>query len=173
MVALTPRWPNSSNRWLWFVLIAVACAGGVAAGYEWAARRTLPATVTVRIAEADLDFDARLDTGATISSINAHAIEVVGGAGKPQFSDRGKQVRFTLKNASGKQARVAATIDQVRGILSSDCEELRYHVYLTVNYAGTNYRILMNLNDRSRSRDKLLLGRNWLDNGFAVDVTKS
>jgi hypothetical protein len=70
-------------------------------------------------------------------------------------------------------ATVEATIEQVRGIKTSDCQELRYHVYLTVRHRGKSYRLLINLNDRSGSKDKLLLGRNWLRHGFSVDVTKT
>lgn len=64
-------------------------------------------------------------------------------------------------------------IEQVRGIATSDCGEIRYHVCLTVVRRGGRYRLLMNLNDRLRSKDKLLLGRNWLRHGFVVDVTKN
>ena len=133
----------------------------------------LSAKEPVFIDEAALEFSARLDTGATISSINARDIEVVGGSGTPQRTDRGKRVRFTIENAAGQNARLEATIDQVRGIASSDCRELRYHVYLTVVHGGASYRLLMNLNDRKGSKDKLLLGRNWLRHGFVVDVSRT
>jgi len=146
---------------------------GVAVGYAWGHGDRLPARASVRIEEAGLSFDALLDTGALISSINARDIEVIGGAGTPQLSDAGKRVRFIVENNSGEQARVEATIEEVRGILTSDCSELRYHVYLTVVHDRQAYRLLMNLNDRSRSKDKLLLGRNWLRHGFAVDISKT
>lgn len=142
-------------------------------GYRWAQHDRLAATAAVAIEEAALQFSARLDTGATVSSINARDIEVIGGAGTPRRDDAGKRVRFTLENAKGESATVEATIDQVRGIQMSDCRELRYHVYLTVVHAGAAYRVLMNLNDRGSSKDKLLLGRNWLRHGFVVDVSRT
>jgi hypothetical protein len=156
------------------IVLGLVCAGlGGFAGHMLAHRGQLGAYEPVSIVEAGLDFDARLDTGATVSSINAHAIEVVGGSTPPSVGDTGKQVRFTLENGRGESRRIEATIEQVRGIKTSDCQELRYHVYLTVRHRGESYRLLMNLNDRSGSKDKLLLGRNWLRHGFSVDVTKT
>lgn len=155
------------------ILFGIAYAlSGVLIGYGWALRERLSAIEPVYIGEAALQFSARLDTGATVSSINARDIEVVGGSGSPQRTDVGKRVRFTVENATGQNARIEATIDQVRGIQTSDCRELRYHVYLTVVHAGKSHRVLINLNDRSRSKDKLLLGRNWLRRGFVVDVSR-
>jgi len=167
----TNRFAPEIRLWIFF---ALACAlVGTLVGYGWAQHDRLSALETVLIDEAGVRFFARLDTGATVSSINARDIEVIGGSGTPARSDAGKRVRFTLENSAGQNARVETTIDQVRGIQSSDCRELRYHVYLTVVHAGESYRLLMNLNDRSRSKDKLLLGRNWLRHGFVVDVSRT
>ena len=158
---------------LWIIVGLIGGTLGALVGYGWAINERLSAKEHVFIDEAALEFSARLDTGATISSINARDIEVVGGSGKPERTDKGKRVRFTVENSAGKNARVEATIDQVRGIATSDCSELRYHVYLTVVYDGMSYRLLMNLNDRENSKDKLLLGRNWLRHGFVVDVSRT
>lgn len=156
------------------IVLALVCAAGSGfAGYALGQRGQLGGYELISIVEAELDFQARLDTGATVSSINARDIEVIGGSATPESSDTGKRVRFTLENGQGENRRVEATIEQIRGIKTSDCEELRYHVYLTVRHRGESYRLLMNLNDRSRSKDKLLLGRNWLRHGFSVDVTKT
>ena len=158
----------------WWMVFALTCGliGGCV-GYSWAVSGRLAAKEPVFVNEAELEFLARLDSGATVSPINARDIEVVGGSGTPQRSDAGKRVRFTLENAAGQNARVEATIDQVRGIATSDCRELRYHVYLTIVFAGESYRLLVNLNDRARSKDKLLLGRNWLRHGFVIDVSRT
>lgn len=118
-----------------------------------------------------MPFIARLDTGATVSSINAQDIEIIGGGAQPSRSDAGKMARFVLVNHDGEKRAVTAEIEQVRGVRTADCRELRYHVYLTIRFRGKAYRVLTNLNDRSRSEDKLLLGRNWLRYGFAVEAT--
>ena len=157
--------------WISFGL-ACGSLGGIA-GYRLSVSDRLVAKEPVFIDETALEFSARFDTGAAISSINACGIGVVGGSGTPQRSDEGKRVRFTVENAAGQNARVETTIDQIRGIATSDCRELRYHVYLTVVYGGASYRLLMNLNDRRDSKDKLLLGRNWLRYGFVVEVSRT
>ncbi|MGE0482718.1 MAG: RimK/LysX family protein [Gammaproteobacteria bacterium] len=149
-------------------LLVAGLVVGYVLGVGTAERRILEPVVTVRIGEAGLDFRARLDTGAVVSSVNAHDLEVVGGSGRPSLQDVGREIRFTLVNDAGDERRLAARIAQVRGIRMADCREVRYHVYLTVLFHGQAYRVLANLNDRSNAGDKLLLGRNWLYHGYAV-----
>ena len=120
-----------------------------------------------------MEFLAQLDTGVTVSSINAQGIEVIGGGDEPSREDAGKLARFDIVNASGECATVSAEIAEVRGIRNTDCRELRYHVYLTVKHRGKSYRVLTNLNDRSGSKRKLLLGRNWLCYGFTADAARA
>ncbi len=153
-----------------FALFSAAC--GFIAGAWWSDRKILPPLEKVVVEEAELEFVARLDTGATVSSINAQQIAVIGGGDEPSREDAGKMASFTLVNRDGEQRQVTAKIEEVRGIRTADCRELRYHVYLTVQHRGKAYRVLTNLNDRSRSGEKLLLGRNWLNFGFAVDPRK-
>lgn len=149
------------------LILAVAVLAFMAG--QWSVKRSiLGPRAAITIVEADLEFDALLDTGAVVSSINAHEIEVVGGGSRPSRRDVGKIIRFVLVNAAGRRQPVSAEIAQVRGIRMADCREVRYHVYLTVAHAGRRHRVLMNLNDRSRSKAKLLLGRNWLYHGYAV-----
>jgi hypothetical protein len=142
---------------------------GVLISIVWATSLPLATLEPVIVKEADLTFTARLDTGGTISSLNARDIEVTGGTGTPQRVDEGKNVQFTVENDLGEAVRIETSIAQVRGIKTSDCSELRHHVYLTVEHDGA----VMNLNDRRGSRDKLLLGRNWLRHGFVVDVSRT
>ena len=141
---------------------------GFLAGQRWASRDTLPAVIAVTLAESGQTFQARLDTGAVVSSINAHELKVLGGDALPSGRDNGKMISFVLINERGERHPLTARIAQVRGIRSADCREIRYHVYLTVQFRGKNYRVLTNLNDRSNAGELLLLGRNWLRYGFAV-----
>lgn len=146
--------------------------GGLIAGRWWAAQSLLDPVIAVEVVEAGLAFEARLDTGAVVSSINARDIAVIGGGAQPAASDAGKMARFVLVNAAGETRELTAPIAQVRGIRTADCREVRYHVYLTVSYRGRAHRVLTNLNDRSQASDKLLLGRNWLQHGYAVAPVK-
>ncbi|MBK6659747.1 MAG: ATP-dependent zinc protease [Proteobacteria bacterium] len=148
--------------------VALGAAGGFAVGHYHANRDTLPAVVPVTIDESGQVFQARLDTGAVVSSINAHELKVLDSDGPPSGRDTGKMISFVLINERGERHPLVAKIAQVRGIRSADCREVRYHVYLTVKFRGNSYRVLTNLNDRTNAGDMLLLGRNWLRNGFAV-----
>lgn len=150
------------------LMLLLAASGYL--GHAWALRKVVPGVTPVVIAEADLGFRARLDTGAQISSINAINLQVVGGEGRPTRRDIGRKIRFTLVNHAGKQASAEAEIAGIHSIRTADCREFRYHVYLTVVRGGERHRVLMNLNDRSASAEKLLLGRNWLDTGYLVDA---
>lgn len=156
------------------VLIFVAMVCAYHAGVWSVQRSTLKPRESVVVAESGLRFEARLDTGAVVSSINAVDIEVVGGGARPSRDDVGRMIRYVLVNRDGERRQLESRIEQVRGIRTADCREVRYHVFLTVEFAGQSHRVLMNLNDRGRSQDKLLLGRNWLRHGYAVrPVTES
>lgn len=152
------------------IILAVLLAGlaGAAGGSWWVGRGTLAPIIAVEVDEAGLAFTARLDTGAVVSSINAEGVTVMGGGPIPAASDVGKLASFVLVNERGERKTLTAPIAQVRGIRMADCREVRYHVYLTVRHRGRAHRILTNLNDRSRATEKLLLGRNWLQHGYAV-----
>ncbi len=150
--------------------VAAALAGGFVAGRALEQRKLLAAVERIEIKEAGISFAARLDSGATVSSINARDFKVPGGDPRNMRANVGKTLQFVVENERGESAPVSARIDQVRGIRTADCRELRYHVYLTVVFRGEEYPLLMNVNNRSRSRDKMLLGRNFLRHGWAVAV---
>lgn len=148
------------------------CVTALGLGYWLGAQATLRDVLApvepVRVVEAGLGYRARLDTGAVVSSIHAEDIEVRGGAPVPGVQDVGKPVRFVLVNEAGERRAVVAEVAQVRGVRMADCREVRYHVHLTIQHRGRAHRVLVNLNDRSQAGDKLLLGRNWLRQGYAV-----
>ncbi len=154
------------------VLAASLLVLGGALGYWQAQRWVVPGVVDVAIGANALPFRARLDTGAEVSSINASELEVIGGEGRPTRRDIGRKVRFTVTNEAGVMERMEATIAGIHAIRTADCREYRYHVVLTVRHGKRAAQILMNLNDRSRSAEKLLLGRNWLESGYLVDTSR-
>lgn len=157
---LNPRDPRN-----WAVaILAITC---FAVGHHYALRNVVPAVIPVVIDEAKLGFRARLDTGAEVSSINAIDVNVIGGEGRPT-RDVGRQVEFTVLNEAGGRARISATIAGIHAIRTADCREFRYHVLLTVRHRDRTQRVLMNLNNRAQSAEKLLLGRNWLEEGYLV-----
>lgn len=150
------------------VLVIAAAVCGVVVGRWSVERQILAPQQIVTIVDQGLQFRARLDTGAVVSSINAHDIKVIGGGDKPSRSAVGKMISFVLINESGERREMLLEIAQVRGIRMADCREVRYHVNPKIGHRGRTYTVLTNLNDRSRAGDKFLLSRNWLHNGFAV-----
>jgi len=152
--------------------VAVLVFASFAIGHTYALRNAVPAVIPIVIDEANLGFRARLDTGAEVSSINAIDITVIGSEGRPTRRDVGRQVEFTVLNEAGERARISATIAGIHAIRTADCREFRYHVFLTVRHWDHTQRVLMNLNNRAQSAEKLLLGRNWLEEGYLVDATR-
>ncbi len=151
---------------------------GLIAGRYWlsnhiSADRLIGAEETVQVSDAGLSFLGRVDTGATVTSINAEHIEVIDGDPENPKQNAGKQLRFTLVNAAGEKQQLQRPIIKVRYVHSSDCGEWRYYVYLKIRFRQHEQKLLVNLNDRSRSTKKLLLGRDWLAQGYIVDISGS
>jgi hypothetical protein len=153
-------------------LLLGAAALCVWIGHTWALRKVLPAVIPVTVPAAQLIFAARLDTGAEVSSIHALEVEVIGGEGRPTRRDIGREIRFTVHNEAGEKARLTATVAGIHAIRTADCREYRYHVLLEVEFERRRAKILLNLNDRTRSAEKLLLGRNWLEHRYLIDVSR-
>jgi hypothetical protein len=135
-------------------------------------REVLAGVEQMVVTEAGIVFAARLDTGAAISSIHAENIEVVDGDPADLARNKGKYVKFTLVNERKARARLKARIEDVQMIRTGDCREYRYHVYLTVAYRGRGQRVLVNLNNRDYAAQRMLVGRNWLEQGYVVDVSR-
>ncbi|MGI9428772.1 MAG: RimK/LysX family protein, partial [Bythopirellula sp.] len=55
-------------------------------------------------------------------------------------------------------------------IKTSEREETRYKVPVTLNCLDVKKRVLVSLNDRSHMTYPMLLGRNFLQGDFVVDV---
>lgn len=138
-----------------------------------AGKRVVGPVETVRVVEADLLFRARVDTGAASTSINARDIAVEGAApGDDPDGHVGRRIRFTVVDGEDRAARVESVVRDVRTVRSADAREARYYVELTIEHDGRAAPVLVNLNDRSRSSYKLLLGRNWLAGRYVVDVDR-
>lgn len=137
-----------------------------------AEQRIVGATETVTVAESGLAFLGRVDTGAATCSVHAVDTELLGPVpvgGSPV----GRQVAFTLLNEHGESRRLNARVEKIESVRTSEGKEERLCVYLTVGWQGEEKRVLVNLNDRSAMTYRLLLGRNWLENDYLVDVTRS
>lgn len=128
-------------------------------------KQIVGATEVIRIEEADFDIKARVDTGARTSSIHAENIRVEG-SGNPE----GKAISFYLVNRNGQSRKIETRVSSVVTVRTSEGSERRYKVPLTLEWKNTKKTILLTLNDRSEMEYRLLLGRNWLQQDFLVDV---
>ncbi|PST91269.1 ATP-dependent zinc protease [Photobacterium jeanii] len=130
---------------------------------------------TIRVHELDLDYKARIDTGAKTTSIHAVDIKVTG---KDSDSDNmrdhlGETVEFTSFNEDGEEARYKGKIVKVSKIRNAQGVERRYAVKMDLGWNGEHKTVAVNLRDRSKLEYKLLIGRNWLEGNYLVDVEKS
>jgi len=129
----------------------------------------------IDIQELDTPFLARIDTGANTSSI--HAFDVVV-EGEQSDSDNmrnhiGHTVSFTTANELGEESKHTGKIVKVSRIRNAQGVERRYGVNLTLNWQGEKKEVTVNLRDRSKLNYKLLIGRNWLEGDYLVDVERS
>ena len=136
--------------------------------YADSLKQIVGATEVVYIEEANLSFNARVDTGAKTSSIHAENIEV-DISGDP----RGKPISFYLVTKEGFSRKVETRISSVIKVRTSEMEEYRYVVSLLMKWNNSKKTVLVTLNNRTKMEYRLLLGRNWLHGDFIVDVDKN
>lgn len=170
-------WPRLRPTRQSALTLAAALAIGVFIGWQGIGGgvtrgRLLRGVETVTIVEGPISFEARVDSGAAISSVNAREVVVPDGDPDNPRRNVGRQAHFTLANARGETAALSGEIVDVKSVRTGDCREWRYHVYLTVEVRHRRTRLLMNLNDRSALGEKMLIGRDWLRQGYVVDVSR-
>ncbi|MCH2113610.1 MAG: RimK/LysX family protein [Pirellulales bacterium] len=136
------------------------------------AMRVIGPVVTLRELESELEFVARVDTGAKISSLHAVEKTVVDGAPNME-KNVGKTIRFRVENRRGESRWLTRTIIEVRNVRTSEGEEVCYLVPMWIACEGVEREVLVSLNDRSHMTCSTLLGRNFLQGQFVVDVTRS
>jgi|GEM_PF-430254 len=134
-------------------------------------KRVIGPVATVGESESEIQFLARVDTGAKTCSLHALEKTVLGGS-KYMEENVGKRVCFRVENRNGETEWLERSIAEVRKIRTSEGEETRYLVPLVLTCDGVEREVLVTLNDRSRMRYTMLLGRNYLSGHFLVDVTR-
>lgn len=125
------------------------------------AKRVIGQTARVEIAEAGMDFLGRVDTGAASTSVHAESVQV-----------DGDMVDFVIRNKDGERMEMRAPIMKRVLVRNPEGREKRVYVELTVSHDGVAKTVLANLNDRSGLTYALLLGRDWLQDDFVVDVSR-
>ncbi|MEQ8208724.1 MAG: RimK/LysX family protein [Lacipirellulaceae bacterium] len=132
-------------------------------------KQVIGAVASVEEKQSDLVFTARVDTGATTSSIHVEDWKIADQA-QEMTKNLGKKIRFLIKNEQGKSKWLERKITEISVIKTSEREETRYKVPVTLVCNGVKKRVLVSLNDRSHMKYPMLLGRNYLEGDFLVDV---
>ncbi|GIU52693.1 MULTISPECIES: putative ATP-dependent zinc protease [Shewanella] len=127
-------------------------------------------TAGISIVESGLIFDTRIDTGAVENSLHAVNLRINDEDKANMENNVGKDVTFTTMNEKGETVDVTARIHSTSLIRNAQGSEIRYMVTLTIGEPGEEFKVDVNLRDRSKMTYKLLIGRNWLQGHYIVDV---
>jgi hypothetical protein len=154
--------------WLSIAVVAIILSGCS----QDNGKKVIGETARISLNDGGIEYLARVDTGARITSVHALDIEVAGGA-SDQKDNIGKMVTFSTENEKGERKQVTTEIIRVAKVRNAQGVEYRYVVDLNLNWQGLDKSGHVNLRDRSVMSYKLLIGRNWLSDDFVVDVNKS
>jgi hypothetical protein len=121
--------------------------------------------------DVDMQVKARIDTGASVSSLDANILELEAGS-----DGSGEKVRFRIKNGEEESAVIERTIvewSEIKGKGTSSTIR-RPVVTLDICLGGKRLEGRINLADRSRFLYPVLIGRNLIrTGGFLVDSDKT
>ena len=143
-------------RWFFLLFLVTFC---------WRASDVLHAGEKIVVGEVEdvillpwgIKLAARIDTGAALSSLDARDLKLEDGF-----------VKFKLSKKNGGMSLCLPIVDWLY-IRSSEASEQRPIVEVELCIGSKRVRTRVNLNDRSKVRYPLLIGRNTLKENFVVD----
>ncbi|MCL1144761.1 RimK/LysX family protein [Shewanella marinintestina] len=133
-------------------------------------KKLIGPTASISIVESGLKFKTRIDTGAVENSLHAYDMKI-DNEDPDMEKNIGKVIHFTTENEKGESHVVKSRIVETSLIRNAQGSEIRYMVELNVGEPGQEYKVKVNLRDRSKMSYKLLIGRNWLQGHYIVDVS--
>ena len=115
------------------------------------------------IRPGDLQIDAKIDTGALLSSLDAANIQ--------PFSKDGKEwVRFTIRGNDNVSRRVALPVERTVRIRRANAAVQRRYVVNIGVCLGAYYKMAeVNLTNREGQSYRMLIGRRFLRGKFVID----
>ncbi|SFZ98233.1 FIG008443: hypothetical protein [hydrothermal vent metagenome] len=121
---------------------------------------------TVKITPPKVTMKARIDTGATTTSVDARDIV--------EFERDGKKwVKYTIVSGK-KEFKLESPIDRTVMIKRhSEKAQERFVIKMRVTIGPKTELIDVTLADRSKYKFPVLIGRNFLKDYFIVDVSRS
>ena len=91
---------------------------------------------TIHVKDLNMDFKARIDTGANTTSINAYDLHVIDGNNNPENNkaswnqNLGKMISFKTENAQGQEETHTGKIIKISKIRNAQGVERRYQINL-------------------------------------------
>ncbi len=162
-----------NGSWLW-LLVAVTLTLSLRTAllsYSERPAAVLGETAAITEVSTGVEFTARVDTGAAVSSIHVEPEDVVIEDESPEPTENvAKKVRLRLDNGEGRKAWVEARVADYVEVRSANGAEHRYQVRLPLQCGDVQKIATLNLKDRSEMTYRLLLGRDFLRDDFVVDV---
>lgn len=111
----------------------------------------------------EISFQARMDTGAETSSIDAQNI-------RPFERDGEKWVSFNITNRkNGQKHHFEKPIIRKTSIIRTLKEEKRYVVHFAIKMGDEIIDTEFTLNDRSKFEYQILIGRNIISGRYLID----
>lgn len=132
---------------------------------------TIGPVAPITVAESGVTFEARVDTGAAVTSLHCPPgwVEIADAAPDP-WANIGKSIRFRLENRDGEEAWIDTRITDYVEVRSANGAEHRYRIRLPLTFGEVCKETIINLKDRSAMSHRMLLGRDFLAGNFLVDV---
>jgi len=138
-------------------------------------KHIIGATATLTETSSGLSFPARVDTGAETCSLHVEKLEIQEKTAR-RVRNVGKTLRFLLRDSDGKTKWVEGIVADAVRVKSSSLRsgefDHRYKVRLTLQWKDVRKEVLVTLNDRTSMDYPLLIGRNFLEGDFLVDVSR-
>ncbi len=120
---------------------------------------------TLYIVPLEMPFQARMDTGAETSSIDAQNL-------KPFERDGEKWISFDITNRkNGEIKHFEKPIKRKTNIVRTGEKERRYVVLLDIKMGKELINAEFTLNDRTKFDYQVLIGRNIINGRFIIDPT--
>jgi len=120
----------------------------------------------VYIPSSDILLKAKIDTGATTSSMHALNIK--------EFERDGKKwIKFDLQDKDGNLINKNLPLHRIVKIKRHGTKnQKRYVVQMKINLANISQLVEVSLTNRSKFTYPVLIGKNYLNGLFLVDVSK-
>lgn len=122
---------------------------------------TIGAVENVSVIDANTTHNARIDTGARITSLHATNIKKIYRDGLPCIAFDFFEMKITAPYVSDVEIKRHGTSPSIRPV-----------VMMNLRLGNVTKKIEVSLTDRSKFDYSVLIGRNFLNGDFVVDVVK-